>query len=357
MTAAAAPDPATNPARSTASTRRISPVAGVMLACIAIGAWDLWESNGALTLAIGVPAFAAWGMWAVYGIVAVAIIVAFQRFTSRPWTGIVLALAWGSLAATWAATGANGAASTIFLRLTGSDPHAALSSPVVEESVKAVGVIGLALIPVLRRFRPLDGLFYGVLVGAGFQVFEDAVYALSSLFKGGGDVGSMLVPMLILRGFTVGVFTHAVYTGLIGAAIGWVACAPAGQRIRRALGAVAVTIAVMAVHGSYNSQDDLTPVTLAVAFLPVVVLVVAIWRTRSSEIAFLAGEAARQDGWGELAPDEIALIGAPKPAAKTARRLRDRAIAYAWAADRLEPASRRRRHAAERLAAARSATA
>ena len=340
-----------------AAVRRISPVAVVMLACIALGAWNLWQSNGELTLGLGAPAFAAWGMWAVYGLVAVAIVVALQRFADRPWTGILLALAWGSLAATWAAAEANGASSTIFLRLTGSDPHASLSSPVIEESAKALGVIGLALIPVLRRFRPLDGLFYGVLVGAGFQVFEDAVYALNSLFQGGGDIGSQLVPMLILRGFTVGVFTHAVYTGLIGAAIGWAACAPAGQRLRRTLGAIAVVVAMMAVHGTFNSQDDLTPVTLGVAFLPFVVLVAVIWKTRKSEVAFLAAEAARQDGWGELTADEIALIDAPKPADKHARRLRDRVIAYAWAADRLEPGTRRHRRAAERLAEARSATA
>jgi RsiW-degrading membrane proteinase PrsW (M82 family) len=350
VTATAATQPA-------AAVRWISPVAVVMLACIALGAWDLWQSNGGLTLGIGAPAFAAWGMWAVYGIVAVAIVVALQRFADRPWSGILLALAWGSLAATWAAAAANLAMSTILLRVTGSDPHAALSSPVIEESVKALGVIGLALIPVLRRFRPLDGLFYGVLVGAGFQVFEDAVYALNSLMQGSGDVGSMLVPMLILRGFTVGIFTHAVYTGLIGAAIGWVACAPAGQRLRRTLGAIGVAIAVMAVHGIFNSQDDLTPVTLGVAFLPFVVLVAVIWKARGSEVAYLAAEAARQDGWGELTADEIALIGAPKPTDKRARRLRDRAIAYAWAADRLEPGARRHRRALERLAAARSVTA
>ena len=343
--------------RPAAAGRRISPVAVVMLACIAIGAWNLWQSNGELTIGLGAPALAAWAMWAVYGLVAVAFVVALQRFADRPWTGILLALAWGSLAATWAAAEANGASSTIFLRLTGSDPHASLSSPVIEESAKALGVIGLALIPVLRRFRPLDGLFYGVLVGAGFQVFEDAVYAVNSLFKGGGDLGSQLVPLLILRGFTVGVFTHAVYTGLIGAAIGWVACAPGGQRLRRTLGAIAVVIAMMAVHGTFNSQDDLTPVTLAVAFLPFVVLLAVIWKARRSEVAFLAAEAARQDGWGELTADEIALIGAPKPADKHARRLRDRVIAYAWAADRLEPGTRGPRRAAERLAEARSATA
>ena len=106
------------------------------------------------------------------------------------------------------------------------------------------------------------------------------------------------MPLLVLRGFTVGVFTHAVYTGLIGAAIGWVACSPAGQRLRRTLGAVTVVVAMMAVHGTFNSQDDLTPVTLGVAFLPFVVLLAVIWKTRKSEVAFLAAETARQGRLG-----------------------------------------------------------
>lgn len=335
------------------AVRRISPVAVVMVVIVALGAWDLWQSNGELTIGLGAPAFATWAMWAVYGIVAVGIVVALQRFADRPWTGIALALAWGGMAATWIATNANGASSTIFLRLLGTDPHAAVTTPFIEESAKAIGVLGLVLIPVLRRVRPIDGLFYGVLVGAGFQVVEDAIYGISSLFKGSGDIGSQLIPLFILRGFTVGVFTHAVYTGIIGAAIAWAASAPAGARVRRSLGALVVIAGMMAVHGTFNSQDDLSIFTIAVAFLPFVALLLVLRAARREEIAFLAGEATATGGWGELTGDEVALIGASAPPDKAARNHRDRAIAFAWAADRLDTGSARYRRAVERLAASR----
>jgi RsiW-degrading membrane proteinase PrsW (M82 family) len=340
-----------------ARVRRVSPIAVAMLLVIAIGAWNLWNVDGQLAIALGVPGLAAWGAWAIYGLVAVTIVVAVQRFADRPATGMLLALAWGGLAATWAAESANAAASTIFLRVINSDPHAWLSTPVIEESLKAVGVLGVILIPVLRRVRPLDGLFYGVLVGAGFQVVEDAIYTTTSLFQNPGEPGPAIIATVVMRGFTIGLFTHAVYTGIVGAGIAWAACAPAGQRLRRSLGATGVLVAVMAAHGIFNTQDTIDVINLAASLIPFVVLLLVIRAMRRSEMAFLGAEAARQDGWGELGSDEVALIGAARPIDKHARRLRDRVIAFAWAADRLEPGTRRYRRAVERLAAARSGSA
>jgi len=344
-------------ATAEARVRRISPVAVAMLIVIAIGAWNLWQVDGQLSIGLGLPGVAAWVAWAIYGLVAIAIVVALQRFADRPITGMVLALAWGGLAATWAAEGANAAASTIFLRVIDSDPHAWLSTPVIEESLKAVGVLGLVLIPVLRRVRPLDGLFYGVLVGAGFQVVEDAIYTTTSLFQNPGEPGPAIIATMVMRGFTIGLFTHAVYTGIVGAGIAWAACAPSGQRLRRSLGAIGIFVAVMAAHGIFNTQDTINPINLAAALIPFAVLLLVIRYARRGEIAFLAAEAASQDGWGELRTDEVALIGAARPDDKQTRRLRDRAIAFAWAADRLEPGTRRYRRAVERLRGARHGAA
>jgi len=314
-------------ATAEARVRRISPVAVAMLIVIAIGAWNLWQVDGQLSIGLGLPGVAAWVAWAIYGLVAIAIVVA------------------------------NAAASTIFLRVIDSDPHAWLSTPVIEESLKAVGVLGLVLIPVLRRVRPLDGLFYGVLVGAGFQVVEDAIYTTTSLFQNPGEPGPAIIATLVMRGFTIGLFTHAVYTGIVGAGIAWAACAPSGRRLRRSLGAIGIFVAVMAAHGIFNTQDTINPINLAAALIPFVVLLLVIRYARRGEIAFLAAEAASQDGWGELRADEVALIGAARPDDKQTRRLRDRVIAFAWASDRLEPGTRRYRRAVERLEGARPGAA
>jgi RsiW-degrading membrane proteinase PrsW (M82 family) len=336
---------------------RISPVAVAMLIVVVIGARDLWLVDGQLSIGLGVSGIAAWVAWAVYGFVAVAIVVALQRFADRPIAGMLLALAWGGLAATWAAENANGAASTIFLRTIGSDPHPWLSAPVIEESAKALGVLGLVLIPVLRRVRPLDGLFYGVLVGAGFQVVEDAIYTTANLFQAPGNAPVTILGTVLVRGLLVGLFTHAVYTGIVGAAIAWAACAPAGRRLRRSLEAIGVFALVMATHGLFNTQDSITPINLLAALIPLAALLLIVRYARREEIAFLADEAVRQHGWGELGADEVALLGAQRPADKPARRLRDRAIAFAWAADRLEPGTRRYRRAVERLRVARPGAA
>jgi RsiW-degrading membrane proteinase PrsW (M82 family) len=181
--------------------RLISPVLVTMLAFCAIGLAHLVQANGGITLALGISGIAGWVVWAIYGSIAVLIVLFAQRFAHRPAAGVLLALAWGGLAATWAAELANGGLSDIFIRLTGSDPHAWLSTPVVEESVKALGVIGLAMIPILRRFRALDGLFYGVLIGAGFQVVEDGVFTLTALFNDPLNPMADILGNVVLRGF------------------------------------------------------------------------------------------------------------------------------------------------------------
>jgi RsiW-degrading membrane proteinase PrsW (M82 family) len=325
-----------------------------MLAFCALGFVQLWQDNGDLTVGLGLPGIATWTVWALYGLVAVLVVVLAQRFAHRPASGVLLALAWGGLAATWAATAANSALSEIFLRTTSNDPTTWLSAPVVEESVKALGVIGLVLIPILRRFRALDGLFYGVLVGAGFQIVEDAIYTISALFSHPGNPTGTIVATLVLRGLTIGLFTHAVYTGLIGAAIGWAASAPVGRRARRSAAAVVVVILMMVVHGEFNTQDDIDPITITASLGVFVVLLVAIVWARRDELACLARDAVTGGGWGVLTADEIASIDGPKPEAKPARKLRDRVRSFAWAADHLGVDHRRAQEDAAAVAAARA---
>jgi protease PrsW len=317
------------------AVRTVSPVAVTMVLISAWGAWQLWQQNAAIALELGLPAFLGFAVWAVYGAITVAIVVALQRFAHRPLWGVALALAWGAFAATWAGTEANGAFSTIFLRTAGSDPNAWLSTPVIEESLKALGVLGLLLIPVLRRFRTLDGLFYGVIVGAGLQVMEDAIYTLTTLFHDPSDPLGAIFGNLFVRGLTIGLFTHAVYTGIVGAAIGWAASAPTGYRVRRSVGAVVVLVAMMFAHGLFNSQDETTLLTVGMGLVPLVVLLIVIWWARREEVRHLADEARSNDGWGVLSTEQIASVNAPRPKERDARRDQSRVRRFAWAADRL----------------------
>jgi len=331
------------------AVRLVSPVLVVMLLISAYGAWSLWQDNAGIAVGLGVPAIAGVLMWIVYGVIGVGIVVALQSFASRPLWGIVVALLWGGFAATWAAGAANAAMSTIFMRTIGENPAPYVSTPLIEESMKALGVIGLVLIPVMRRVRVLDGLFYGVLVGAGFQVVEDAVYTLVNLFHSSGDMGMTVIGTLFVRGFTIGLFTHAVFTGIIGAGIGWVASAPAGDRRRRVTGAVLAAALVMLAHGIFNRDLGLE-VEVAMSLIPMVVLVAIIWLARRAEVQALAGAAAATGGWGMLGDADIALLTAPRSRSKAERRRQHLVRSVAWAADHLGTESRATAKAAARLA-------
>lgn len=331
-----------------APSRTISPVLVTMVIVSAWGAWQLWRQNAEIVIALGPTALLGIAVWVLYGAVAVAVVVALQRFARRPLWGVALALAWGGFAATWAAGEANGALSTVLLRTAGTDPHAWLTTPVVEESLKAIGVVGLLMIPVLRRFRALDGLFYGVLVGAGFQVIEDAIYTLTALFHDPGDPVGAVFGNLIMRGLTIGLFTHAVYTGLVGAAIGWAASAPTGHRARRAVGAILVLGLMMVVHGAYNSQDGLTALVVAGALVPMAALLVVIWWARREEVRHLAQTARASEGWGTLTDEQIAVIDGARPNERAAQQAQERVRGFAWSSDHLgQHASRTQREREE----------
>ena len=338
-----------NAATPVSTTRLVSPVLITMLVLSAIGAWNLWQDNAGIAATLGTTTLVILGAWILYGAIAVLIVVALQRFARRPAWSVVVALLWGGSAVFWVASVSGLAMSTIFVRTIGSDPHAFTSTPVIEEVSKALGVLGLLLIPVLRRFRTLDGLFYGVLVGAAFQVIEDAFYTLTLVFNDPGNAEGTIVATLVLRGFTIGLFTHAVFTGIVVAAIGWAASGPAGSGLRRGVGAVVVLVAMILVHGTFNAQDDLTIISAGAALIPFIVLLIVMWQARRGEVAHLAEAAAAANGWDVLDEPSRALIDGPRPSDGAVRRTRGGVRRFAWAADHIGPESSQARRAAAAL--------
>jgi RsiW-degrading membrane proteinase PrsW (M82 family) len=56
-------------------------------------------------------------------------------------------------------------------------------APIVEETLKTLGIILLAFLPAARRFGPAAGLIVGALVGVSFQVVENEVFTLQEMFE------------------------------------------------------------------------------------------------------------------------------------------------------------------------------
>ncbi len=62
----------------------------------------------------------------------------------------------------------------------------------------------------------MDGFVYGAVCGLGFAVVEDVFYFIAVF---GGDVGGVLQGFFV-RVIASGLYSHVLYTGLVGMAIG-----------------------------------------------------------------------------------------------------------------------------------------
>lgn len=166
--------------------------------------------------AIGWVALVQWSLWAA---LLAWILMAHQLFVRRAPSVVLGAFLWGAFAATYFAAHANSAfedaAAHIFPDV---DPGwiLAVSAATNEESLKLIGVAALFLLPRARLRSELDGLFYGVIVGLGFQIVEDFLYSTQESSDIYGVIG-----FLVARGMATGLFSHAVYTGITGYGLGY----------------------------------------------------------------------------------------------------------------------------------------
>jgi RsiW-degrading membrane proteinase PrsW (M82 family) len=243
-----------SPSRVSMRSGAIAIVVTIMALSI-LGAIGLWND---LSLPLGTVEV-QWVVisaviWLAYGALLLVLFVRPARRAQVLGLGVLLALAWGGLAAVDIAARANSA-----LVETAAHASAQLDStwtnvflaPTVEETLKTLGIILLAFLPAARRFGPAAGLIVGVLVGVSFQVVENEVFTLQEMFKAPDAALAVMVEMLFIRG-VVGVFSHLVYSGAIGAAIGWQLAGPTTGRWRRLAVTVGVFVLMVVLHSWSN---------------------------------------------------------------------------------------------------------
>lgn len=127
----------------------------------------------------------------------------------------LVALAWGGLVACSFAAQANTAAAELYDKIGLSSFAASLSAPINEDLLRLLGVlIVLSLAQSQGRLTVMDGVVYGFLVGAGFEIVENLFYALhSSDFAATVSTGLMR----LLVGFGL----HALWTTVSGAGLAY----------------------------------------------------------------------------------------------------------------------------------------
>lgn len=191
-------------------------------------------------------------LWLAYGLVFLVALYRLELFERRSPATVAGALLWGAVAAPGMGAIAAPAMNDVVSAALGPDNPwvSSFAAPLVEEPLKLLGVLALALIPGARVRSAADGLFYGAVVGLGFQVSEGFLYtAQFSAETGSSDT---VLQMVMLRGVIGGLWSHATFTALAGAGLGYFFNAGTSslRRWSTALGALGLAIAV---HGFFNT--------------------------------------------------------------------------------------------------------
>ena len=188
------------------------------------------------------------------------LILSFDRYEPEPWRNVFGAFGWGALIATLFSIVFGALAGDLLKTVWGQELGGRLTLtvglPLIEESCK-----GLALLAFLLLFREefdgiLDGLVYGALIGLGFAMTENILY-LGQAYLGGGLAG---LGQLFLAREVFGGLGHALYTGTIGAAVGWTRLRYGRGRLRLIVPVAGWALAVVQ-HSLWNSSlTTLAPV-------------------------------------------------------------------------------------------------
>jgi RsiW-degrading membrane proteinase PrsW (M82 family) len=174
-----------------------------------------------------------------------------DRWEPEPGRLLLLAVAWGAIAAVGIALGVDAVLTLLFGVRTGVGEvlQTVVQAPVVEEFAKGLGV--LLIFAIARRSfdGPVDGVVYGALVGAGFAFTENIQYFAVSFIEGGAIETSTT---FFLRGI-LSPFAHVMFTSVTGFALGL--AARRGLTTGQAIGPWLAGLAgAIALHAFWNGS-------------------------------------------------------------------------------------------------------
>ncbi|WP_062070868.1 PrsW family intramembrane metalloprotease [Demequina sediminicola] len=255
--------------------------AGILTVVGIVGLFPLFLSALASSPMGFLTALVVWGLyaWLLWLIVR-------RIFRSRklPRGASFGAFLWGGIVVAGIATWASSAMHTLVSSVVSDDGWAgAISAGLSEEPLKLLAVFALAYIPATRMEHTLDFVYYGILVGLGFEVTESILYSASAADAGGPIITVLL--MLFVRGIVGGLWSHPTYTAIASSGLGYfmVSGTSAARRWTALLGALIVAIALHAFFDSPILDDNILLGTIAKGFPALVVLLVLVGIMRRHE--------------------------------------------------------------------------
>ena len=164
------------------------------------------------------------GVASVVQLVVVALLVfGLDLFRARPLALKLLAFAWGGTVAIWVAQYANTALLSALTKLGLESIGATIAAPLNEETTKLLGVLVVLTLLAPQRVSALRGVVIGFLVGAGFDVVENAGYAFQAAAEvgAGARTGELVDAAIASFGdrLTQGFALHALWTAIAGAGL------------------------------------------------------------------------------------------------------------------------------------------
>jgi RsiW-degrading membrane proteinase PrsW (M82 family) len=266
----------------------------------------------------------SWALLAVYALPVLFLVYVLDLYEREPLSLVIGALLWGAVAATTLSGFANDGWGLVVARVGGPEFAArwtaALTAPFVEEILKGLGVVLIYLIASDEFDDMMDGFVYGAVCGLGFAVVEDVFYFMGVF---GGH------PSGVLQGFFVrvvasGLYSHVLYSGLVGMGIGYVVSRRHRRRLRRRLTVLAsLSAAAVLGHFLWNSPlldlfpaqpwsgADLVmiPVATAVKGLPLLAFAtLAVVLARRRERRWLHGALVGEIGGPGISALELATL-------------------------------------------------
>lgn len=145
-----------------------------------------------------------------------------DRYEPEPPAMLLGAFLWGSCIATlFGYMGNTSSFYWFYIQLQNrglaDDLAAMVGAPVIEESLKAVGLLCLYAVKSKEVDGVVDGVIYAVMIALGFSMMEDVLYYARAFATGGNEKADMV---FVLRG-VISPFAHPLFTSMTGIGLGW----------------------------------------------------------------------------------------------------------------------------------------
>ena len=185
------------------------------------------------------------------------IIYRFDQFEPEPASLIGIALLWGGVVALTFASITNSAMLSFLQHVMPAAQvdswGAAIVAPINEELYKGAGLVMLYLMARSEFNGVMDGLVYGAMIGLGFQVVENVQYFMLAAGESGGGQAGPVVSMFFLRVVLSGVYSHMLFTGLMGFGFAYLVTQPERTKGKRSGMLILCAGLAWAAHFVWNS--------------------------------------------------------------------------------------------------------